>query len=538
MSRLGVKHKSRKSGVLSGAFILVLAGIFCKFIGAFYRVPLSNILGAEGIGVYQLVFPIYSLFLIICSGGIPVALSKIVAECRARGEIKRGKRFLWISFFILLIVSLILAVIFIFLGERIANLQGNSLAGLGYIAVGIALVFSSILTAFRGYFQGFQIMHPTAVSQVIEQIFKLLLGLLFANIFIKNGIAFGVLGALLGIAISELFALVYLIITYAVKRKKIDLIEPKILTPFWADFWLILKRSLVITLNSLILPLIIAVDSFLVVNLLSKSGYSLQEATSLFGVYSGMVNSLVNFPTVVAYSISIAILPWVSYEREKGATSMQDISSCFKLILIVCVPCIMLFLLFSQNIISLLYPSTTSQELILVANNLLKILSINILTISILQLTTSMMQAVNKSYIPLINLSIAGAIKIVLTIFLVGSPMNIYGVGVASIACYLLSSGLNFIAVSDQYNFKLKFKTVFSILLCTGITFAVMVGIYNLFGLILTTNLSFILSGIISAILFVILVINSNIFTNSEIKKIPFISKLRILKRIDKEVLK
>ena len=132
MSRLGVKHKSRKSGVLSGAFILVLAGIFCKFIGAFYRVPLSNILGAEGIGVYQLVFPIYSLFLIICSGGIPVALSKIVAECRARGEIKRGKRFLWISFFILLIVSLILAVIFIFLGERIANLQGNSLAGLGY----------------------------------------------------------------------------------------------------------------------------------------------------------------------------------------------------------------------------------------------------------------------------------------------------------------------------------------------------------------------------------------------------------------------
>ena len=538
MSRLGVKHKSRKSGVLSGAFILVLAGIFCKFIGAFYRVPLSNILGAEGIGVYQLVFPIYSLFLIICSGGIPVALSKIVAECRARGEIKRGKRFLWISFFILLIVSLILAVIFIFLGERIANLQGNSLAGLGYIAVGIALVFSSILTAFRGYFQGFQIMHPTAVSQVVEQIFKLLLGLLFASIFIKNGIAFGVLGALLGIAISELFALVYLIITYAFKRKKIDLIEPKILTPFWADFWLILKRSLVITLNSLILPLIIAVDSFLVVNLLSKSGYSLQEATSLFGVYSGMVNSLVNFPTVVAYSISIAILPWVSYEREKGATSMQDISSCFKLILIVCVPCIMLFLLFSQNIISLLYPSTTSQELILVANNLLKILSINILTISILQLTTSMMQAVNKSYIPLINLSIAGAIKIVLTIFLVGSPMNIYGVGVASIACYLLSSGLNFIAVSDQYNFKLKFKTVFSILLCTGITFAVMVGIYNLFGLILATNLSFILSGIISAILFVILVINSNIFTNSEIKKIPFISKLRILKRIDKEVLK
>ena len=202
-------------------------------------------------------------------------------------------------------------------------------------------------------------------------------------------------------------------------------------------------------------------------------------------------------------------------------------------------PCILLFLLFSNNIVAILYPATTSKELVFLASSLLKIMSLNIITISILQLTTSMMQAVNKNYIPLINLSIAGAIKVVLTIFLVRSAMNIYGVAVASVACYLLASGLNFIAVIDQYNFKLKFKTIFNILICSGVTFAVMVGFYNLFQLFMGLNISFILSGFIAVVLFVILVINANIFTDAEMKKIPFIGKLKISKpSYKKEVLK
>ena len=125
------KSKQNTSKVLGGAFILLVAGIICKLLGAFYRVPLSNILGSEGIGVYQLIFPVYSLILIISSGGIPVALSKIVAECRARGETERAKRFLLISFLILFILSGIFSIVFVFFNEYIATIQGNSLASLG-----------------------------------------------------------------------------------------------------------------------------------------------------------------------------------------------------------------------------------------------------------------------------------------------------------------------------------------------------------------------------------------------------------------------
>lgn len=531
MKSAQTKGKSKSNTLLGGAFILMIAGLVGKIIGALYRVPLSNILGAEGIGVYQLVFPIYSLFLIVCSGGIPVALSKIVAECRARGEQKRGVRFFKISFLILLVVSALFSLIFIFLGKYIAQIQGNELAAIGYLAVAVALVFSSLLTAFRGYFQGYQKMLPTAISQIVEQVGKLVLGLLFASLLIKNGVAYGVLGALLGIALSELLALIYLSITYFSSQKDKFVVEPKINTSFWADFWLLFKRSLLITLNSLVLPLIVALDSFLVVNLLSESGFSLMQSTSYFGVYSGMVNSLINFPTVVAFAISVAILPSIAYEKEKGNNFIEGITTAFKFILIICLPCMLLFLLFSQNIISLLYPSTTSPELVSLANNLLKILSVNILTLSVLQLTTSMMQAVNKSYIPLINLTIAGIIKVVLTIFLVKSSMNIYGAAVASIACYFLSSGLNLISAADQFNFKLKLKTVFNIVLCTGLTFALMVGLYNLFCLFIGNNFSFILSGLVSALIFFFLIINAKIFTDVELQKIPLLRKLRISKR-------
>ncbi len=538
------KSKQNTSKVLGGAFILLVAGIICKLLGAFYRVPLSNILGSEGIGVYQLIFPVYSLILIISSGGIPVALSKIVAECRARGETERAKRFLLISFLMLFILSGIFSIVFVFFNEYIATIQGNSSASLGYIAVSIALVFASLLTAFRGYFQGYQIMYPTAISQIIEQVVKLVLGLILAGLFVNRGIAYGVLGALLGIAISEVLSLIYLLITYFVKKIKIDLIEPGIKYGFWHDFWLLIKRSFPITLNSLILPLILAIDSFLVINLLLSSGYTSAQSTSLFGVYSGMVNSLINFPTVAALAISVAILPAIAYQNEKGEKITSSVSTCLKIILVISVPCILVYILFSKNIMSILYPHATDVETLKIASYLLKMSAINILTISFLQVSTAIMQASGKSFVPLINLAFAGAIKIILTIYLVASPMNIYGAAVASIMCYILSSGLNLISLKGHIPFEVNAKRGASIFLASGIAISIMIGIYNLLKLITSANLSFIFAGVAAVLIYAFSLIILPIFTSDELKYIPYGDKLSLLrlkfriKSLDDEVLK
>ena len=508
-----------------GALILLVGGLICKLIGAIYRIPLSNILGPEGIGIYQLVFPIFSLFLILASGGSATALSKLVASCRAKGENKRARRFLFQSIILLLIVSLVFSGLFLAFGGPLSSFQGNEKAALGYVGAAIAIVFASVLTAFRGYFQGYQNMTPTAVSQIIEQVLKLVLGLTFAHLLIGRGPAYGAMGAMIGVGVSEIFALLYLAITYAFKRKKLDILEPEIETTFSQDLKLLIKQTLPITLNSLIMPLILAIDSFLIVNLLVSSGNSSEISTEMFGVYSGMVNSLVNFPTVFSMALAISLVPAISYGREKREKNL-DASSVFKLIFYIAIPCIFIYFCFSREIIAVLYPSATNQNLLSLGALLLRISAINILYISLLQITTAILQGNGKSLAALANVSVAGVIKILLTLVFVSGVFGIYGAAIASAICYSIAAGLNIITLRYEFNFSIKFKPIFFIFLNSLISLGVAIGFNYLFNLTFSGLISIVFSLLIAGLIYLIFSIILPIFNDEELSKIPLGSKI------------
>ncbi len=508
-----------------GALILLVGGLICKLIGAIYRIPLSNILGPEGIGIYQLVFPIFSLFLILASGGSATALSKLVASCRAKGENKRARRFLFQSIILLLVVSLVFSGLFLAFGGPLSSFQGNEKAALGYVGAAIAIVFASVLTAFRGYFQGYQNMTPTAVSQIVEQVLKFVLGLTFAHLLIGRGPAYGAMGAMIGVGASEIFALLYLAITYAFKRKKLDILEPEIETTFSQDLKLLIKQTLPITLNSLIMPLILAIDSFLIVNLLVSSGNSSEISTEMFGVYSGMVNSLVNFPTVFSMAIAISLVPAISYGREKQEKNL-DASSVFKLIFYIAIPCIFIYFCFSREIIAVLYPSATNQNLLSLGALLLRISAINILYISLLQITTAILQGNGKSLAALANVSVAGVIKILLTLVFVSGAFGIYGAAIASAICYSIAAGLNIITLRHEFNFSIKFKPIFFIFLNSLISLGVAIGFNYLFNLTFSGLISIIFSLLIAGLIYLIFSIIFPIFNDEELSKIPLGSKI------------
>ena len=508
-----------------GALILLVGGLICKLIGAIYRIPLSNILGPEGIGIYQLVFPIFSLFLILASGGSATALSKLVASCRAKGENKRARRFLFQSIILLLVVSLVFSGLFLAFGGPLSSFQGNEKAALGYVGAAIAIVFASVLTAFRGYFQGYQNMTPTAVSQIVEQVLKLVLGLTFAHLLIGRGPAYGAMGAMIGVGVSEVFALLYLAITYAFKRKKLDILEPEIETTFSQDLKLLIKQTLPITLNSLIMPIILAIDSFLIVNLLVSSGNSSEISTEMFGVYSGMVNSLVNFPTVFSMALAISLVPAISYGREKQEKNL-DASSVFKLIFYIAIPCIFIYFCFSREIIAVLYPSATNQNLLSLGALLLRISAINILYISLLQITTAILQGNGKSLAALANVSVAGVIKILLTLVFVSGAFGIYGAAIASAICYSIAAGLNIITLRHEFNFSIKFKPIFFIFLNSLISLGVAIGFNYLFNLIFSGLISIIFSLLIAGLIYLIFSIILPIFNDEELSKIPLGSKI------------
>ena len=508
-----------------GALILLVGGLICKLIGAIYRIPLSNILGPEGIGIYQLVFPIFSLFLILASGGSATALSKLVASCRAKGENKRARRFLFQSIILLLVVSLVFSGLFLAFGGPLSSFQGNEKAALGYVGAAIAIVFASVLTAFRGYFRGYQNMTPTAVSQIVEQVLKLVLGLTFAHLLIGRGPAYGAMGAMIGVGVSEIFALLYLAITYAFKRKKLDILEPEIETTFSQDLKLLIKQTLPITLNSLIMPLILAIDSFLIVNLLVSSGNSSEISTEMFGVYSGMVNSLVNFPTVFSMALAISLVPAISYGREKQEKNL-DASSVFKLIFYIAIPCIFIYFCFSREIIAVLYPSATNQNLLSLGALLLRISAINILYISLLQITTAILQGNGKSLAALANVSVAGVIKILLTLVFVSGAFGIYGAAIASAICYSIAAGLNIITLRHEFNFSIKFKPIFFIFLNSLISLGVAIGFNYLFNLTFSGLISIIFSLLIAGLMYLIFSIILPIFNDEELSKIPLGSKI------------
>lgn len=516
--------ETKKSSVAKGAIVLLLAGLFCKFLGAFYRIPLSNILGAEGIGIYQLIFPIYSIFLILVSGGITTTLAKIIAELRAKNEENKIFGYLKIAFVFTVILSFIIAFCFAFFAENIAKIQGNFNAKLGYIAISVAIVFSSLITVYRGYFQGYEKMAPTAFSQMIEQVFKLILGLLLAKVFLKFGVDYGVFGALIGVSVCELFCLIFLFFLFH-KEKKVKFEKT---TVSKKEIKIFFKNLLPISLNSLLIPLISAIDSLLIINLLTTSGSSQVEATKMFGIYSGMVNSVVNFPTIFAVAVSVAILPTLAFEF-KQKKDLSKISTSYKTIFFVVMPCFFVFLFFASNIIEILFANSLSNYEFLLAKNLLVISSVNIIFLSYLQFSTSVLQAINRSYVCLLNLLLAAILKVGLTIYLTSSSLDILGACVASVLCYLFASFLN-LNYLTELNINQSKSSYIKIAAISLTTCVLMFYVNKVFVKFLNNNISFVITGIFGVLIYLFACLKLKVFSDDELDKFMFFKKSKINK--------
>ena len=278
-----------KNNVGRGAFVLIASGLVCKFFGGLFRLPLTNIIGIEGIGVFQMIISVYSLALVFVSGGVTTALSKLISSARARGDYHKISSYLGWALSFTLGISALFAIIFIIFSSQITTLQGIQEGALSYKIVALLLPLGGLVGVFRGLVQGFENMTPTAISQIIEQVTKLAFGLIFAYALGEKGIGAGVLGAFLGITLSELFACVYIGFA-AFKRSKV-----RFSNECRKDFF---SASLPLTFGGSVLPLTHAIESLIIVSLLTRSGLSQDSATSLFGLQTGVVGAILNFPLI------------------------------------------------------------------------------------------------------------------------------------------------------------------------------------------------------------------------------------------------
>lgn len=416
-----------KNSVGKGAILLILSGFVCKIFGAFFRLPLTNILGIEGIGVFQMVMSIYSLALILVTGGVTSSLSKLVSSARAKGDVGKINGYFRLALLFSAGLSLVLGLVFAFFSKQISSVQGAVEGSYSYMLLAFLLPLGALIGVYRGIIQGYENMVPTAVSQIIEQAIKFALGLFFAKLLVTNNLSSGVFGAFLGITAGELLAFLYLgivmILKYKVKAERM---------PVARDFF---KAVLPLTAGGAIIPFSHAIDSLFVVSLLVKAGLEQTVATTLYGLQTGVVGALLNFPLIISLSVGTSLLPKVSYltSRSDSVGQKAIISKSFSLLWLALLPLVFGIMSIAEFIYPFLYPNLMTGYLDY-AVKLTFIGAVSVILTAIMQFLLSLLQAKGKYLFSMIAMLFASAIKIFLVFTLtVQKNVNIFAIPLSNI---------------------------------------------------------------------------------------------------------
>ena len=431
----------KKSSLIGGAVTLSLGGVITKLIGAVYRIPLTNILGAEGIGIYQMVFPLYTILLTLSSTGVPSGISKLIAEGNSPEKTLKSA----LKFFA--VIGFILSIIMALLSSYIAKFQGNINARLAYVMIAPSVFFVSLISCFRGYYQGFSNMKPTAFSQILEQVVKLIFGLILCYLF-KNNVVLASAGATLAVTLSELFTLIFLILK---TKKSINVAE---FTSSKTDIKPIIKTVFPMMVATIIMPLTRTVDSFLILNIV---GSYLDTATARYGLYSGAVESIVSLPVSFCYALAVTSIPIVSRLKKEGGNYYNKIIESVKLTLLCSIVFGVLTYAFSGFAVNLLYSRLSNSDK-LITINMLKLSSISVIFLPVMQTLIACVNALGKYKITIVSGVVSAIFKIGLSsILLKIVTFNVFGAIISDIFCYLVACFVN-ISYIIYIKVKARFK--------------------------------------------------------------------------------
>jgi len=504
----------KKQSLLKASLILGIAGIISKFLGLFFRWPLIMLIGDEGVGYYQMSYPLYMFFVAIASG-VPAAISKMISERNAKGDIKGVFEILKESKILMMFLGIGTSLIlFIFAKPIIKFVQWDSKAYFSLIGISFAPFIISIMTIYRGFFQGLQNMTPSGISQILEQIGRVVIGVGLAVILLPKGIEYSAGGAAFGAAAGGLMGAAYLYAKYRkVKRKMWKgpvKTNPRILTE-------ILRVSLPISIGATVGTIMSLIDSILVPQKLLLSGLNSEQATILYAQLTGKANVIINIPLTLSMALGTSLIPIIAenYIMRKRRDLEDKVQLSFKLSFLIALPCAFGLFFLAGPIMKLIFPGRSEGFLIL------KYLSISVPFIIVTQTTTSIMQAIGHYIRPVINLFIGCIVKVILTYILVPIPnINIYGAVIASISAYLVATLLNMISlkIKIKVNFNLKSTFIKPFIAALFMIIGVIASYITLLKKTGSNSFSCLGSIFIGIIIYIILILILRVFTIEDIK--------------------
>ncbi|KAB3531900.1 polysaccharide biosynthesis protein [Alkaliphilus pronyensis] len=439
----------KKDSFLKGAAILGIAGIFVKILGAFFRIPLGNIIGSEGFGYYQVGYPIFTFLLSFSIAGFPTAISKLVSEKRAKGNYVGAHQVFKISIFVLFIIgSASAAILFFGTSYFVNNIVKSPNAYYAVLALAPGLFFVSMQAGFRGYFQGMKNMVPTAISQFVEQFARVIVGLSLATVLLNKNVELAAAGASFGATAGGIAGLTVILYIYFNDKRK----REKLGTPLAGQkdqvgrvVSELMHIAIPITIGASILPLINMIDSLIVLRRLQAIGFTYSEANSLFGQLTGMAVTLINLPQVLTVALSMSIVPVISESRTKKDWSAvrNDVQSGLRVSFLLGLPSAVGLAVLATPIMQLLFPREPAS-----IGQILLYLSPAVLFLTQVQVMTGILQGLGKQIIPVRNLLIGAVFKMIATYTLTGIPaLNVKGAALGTVLAYLIAAILNLAAV-------------------------------------------------------------------------------------------
>ena len=458
------KSASSNNKFLKGTLILTVSSIVVKVIGSLNWIILSRVLGGEGIGLYQKGIPIYLMAITLSSAGIPVAISIITAEKLAQKDFLGAKRVFNVSLRLLFVTGLVFASALFFGAHWLIDNHWirDSRAYYSIIALAPAVFFVTFLASFRGYLQGWQIMTPTAASEIVEQLMRVVTMIVFANMFMPHGLAYAAGGASMGAGVGAFCALLVLMWFYGRLKQKLkaDLQQQNPLATRESARAIIsrlLRLALPVSMSSLMLPVVANLDLLIVPQRLEAAGFHISQATEFFGYLTGMAVPIINLATIFTAAMTISLVPAISESR-----ALNDVfgiraktRTAFRVALIITCPCFVGMYFLAEKIAALIYNAPGAADAI-------QTMSVGILLLGLHQISTGILQGLGRTSIPVINMILAAAVKVFLSWTLTAIPtLGIKGAAMATVVDFGLAAVLNMIFIYKYTGFALSFSGVF-----------------------------------------------------------------------------
>lgn len=510
----------KKHSLIKGTVILGAAGVIAKFLGLFFRWPVIMLIGDEGMGYYQMTYPLYMLFVGVAAG-VPVAISKMISERRAIGDSEGIFEVVRTGLLAMITLGGGCTIIFVLFAKSIVHSLGWDLkAYYSMIGIGVAPLFIGVMSVFRGFFQGMQNMTPTAVSQVTEQIGRVLVGVLLVYILAPKGVEVAAGGAAFGAAAGAVFGLSYLLSEYIKVKKEFRIIKRGQNEDVFSE---LLRAAIPISAGAIVGTVMSFIDSVLVPQKLLQAGFSTQQATILYGQLTGKAFVLINVPLTLSMALCASLVPIIAeaYFLGRRLEVVNKVEIAVKISTVIAFPALFGLFFMSAPILNMLFPGHSE------GYQILKYASLSLPLIILTQTSTAILQGAGHYYQPIFNLILGCVAKVILTYFLVSIPnINIYGAVIGSLVAYIITTALNMITLTKKLNIKINFyqttiKPAYSSTIMIIAVVFIYQYVYNNTG---NNGIACLLSIFVGIIIYSLIILLLGVFKYSYIKK-------RILKR-------